>query len=106
MALKSMGLEPHRTTLFRELRQLLMTNVIEEIGMGNERTFKGRRQTSGHHHHAVCDSCHAVLTLDLPKVEAALAEAERILAVDASFISFGHQLSVIGKCAACQGESA
>jgi Fur family transcriptional regulator, ferric uptake regulator len=91
--------ELHLSTIYRTLE------ALEGLGLVTRASF-GEGATTYHlaadrHHHAVCESCGAVI--ELP--DAALAPVVRRLARDHGFAARPRHLTIAGLCADCSDRS-
>ncbi len=90
-------------TVYRSMKTLQKMGMVRrvEFGKGGSRfelvTDEGRE----HHHHLVCEACHAVMQLD----DCLLLEVERRIEKASGFRSVTHRLEFFGICPACQKSS-
>jgi Fur family ferric uptake transcriptional regulator len=89
--------ELHLSTVYRTLE------VLEELGMVARASFGDGAATyhlaGDRHHHAVCQSCGAVIVLP----DSALRPVVQRLAREHGFAAAPYHLTIPGRCAACRG---
>lgn len=85
-----------RSTIYRTLEHLVAIGIVAraDIGPGAATYHLG----SDRHHHAVCDSCGAVIVL----APGALAPLTRWLDKHHGFAAAPHHLTIPGRCASCR----
>jgi Fur family ferric uptake transcriptional regulator len=84
-------------TVYRTLSLLSERGAVDEFAhRPGETCYRVCR--AGHHHHLVCERCHAVAELADCEVDEWLAEAARAQ----GFLPTSHTLEVVGLCADCQ----
>ncbi|HZD60664.1 MAG TPA: transcriptional repressor [Anaerolineae bacterium] len=95
--LKDRRLEPHKTSIYRELGFMLEQGIINKLTFG-EKQDRFEIAAMDHHHHAVCQNCGQVedieCTKDIRKIEDALSAKD--FKVDYHLIEF------FGLCKNCR----
>lgn len=87
----------HKTTIYRELENLLSEKIIESVEFGDGQK---RYEVSGeHHHHVICRKCDSVADVYL---EGALSRAEKTIAKQTAYKEISHALEFFGLCKACR----
>lgn len=96
-ALNSEGMEPNKTTIYREIEFFLEKEFIKEIDL-----LDGKKRyelsTEGHHHHFFCNNCKKIFCIDM---ERDLDELEKKLSKKFKFQIESHVLEFFGKCEEC-----
>lgn len=96
LALKSLGVDVNKTTLYRQLETLKSLNKIREIDFGEGKArFELERNEC--HHHMVCESC--------GKVEDIEIDEKKLLSGLKSKSTFKvnrHSIEFFGLCADCK----
>jgi Fe2+ or Zn2+ uptake regulation protein len=96
-----------QSSAYRNLADLERAGVVHRIASSDEfGRFELAEDLTGHHHHLICDSCGSVADFTVPptverNLDAALLEA----AAAAGFRPDRHRLDLLGRCAACAGDS-
>ncbi len=94
--LARVGLQPNKTTVYRELEHLEAEGLLEAIDFGDGiRRFELR---GNHHHHLVCLRCKTVQDVQL---ERDLGEEEGRIRKHYQFITQRHALEFYGVCVRC-----
>lgn len=88
--------EIHLSTIYRTLEFLEAEGLVVRAGFGDGPTTY--HLASDHHHHAVCDSCGAVI--ELP--DDAFATLVRRLDRDHGFAAHPSHVTIPGRCADCR----
>lgn len=87
-----------RSSLYRTLALFRRLGIIDDIGVGSQRTIELSDRYAPHHHHLRCRNCGHVTNLDEPKLETTL----RLLARSQGFTLEGHVIELTGLCMNCQ----
>lgn len=96
--LKSHGLNPNKTTVYREIEFLNKLGVAEGVDFGEGK--KRYESSADHHHHIICVNCKKVTDIHMEKdIESFNAK----IAKDAGYKPAGHSLEFFGLCENCQG---
>ena len=86
-----------RATVFRTMQLLAEAGVLERVhGDGGRDAYVV--DTRGHHHHMVCGSCRAVVSLEGCGLDDFLGS----LANSYGFAADSHFVEIYGRCAACR----
>jgi Fur family transcriptional regulator, ferric uptake regulator len=92
-----------RATVYRALEQLESLGLIQRVELGGDAAGYERVDPSGHHHHhIVCRQCGRVVAFEDEGLEQAIVA----LAKRPDFKVSSHEVTLRGKCANCEGESA
>lgn len=94
--LKKANIQPHRSTLFRELIFLVKNNIAIKNTISGADYYELPRD---HHHHLVCLNCRAIAKVELGNH---LAKQEKKLAEENNFNITNHSLDFYGYCRKCQ----
>ncbi|MFA6405886.1 MAG: Fur family transcriptional regulator [Candidatus Paceibacterota bacterium] len=90
-------LKVNKTSVYRELKQLISKGLVEEIEFGDG---KKRYELSslGHHHHLFCLNCHKVedVVIDEKLIN------QSLLVKSPNFMVVKHNLEFFGYCQSCQ----
>jgi Fe2+ or Zn2+ uptake regulation protein len=86
-----------RATLFRSIDILSDLGILDRIELGDG-AVRYRVCSSEHHHHFICDRCHAIQEVRICLPDAQLAGA----AADTGFSVGRHVVEVYGLCSDCQ----
>lgn len=87
---------PHKTTLYREIEQLLLEGVLAKVQLSENRISY---ELSGeHHHHFVCESCFRVT--ELYACEELMKKVKAALAADGKQVTH-HTFEFFGVCENC-----
>ncbi len=95
--LKKHGLEPHKTSIYREITFMLEQGIITKITFG-ERQDRFELAAIEHHHHAVCQSCGEIEDIDCSE---GIREIEKMLHAQDFKVNF-HLVEFIGLCKNCR----
>ncbi|HNT30753.1 MAG TPA: Fur family transcriptional regulator [bacterium] len=90
-------LYPNKTTLYREVSRLARCNLISELDIGDGK--KRYEMQTDHHHHLVCEQCHAITCVPIANQ---LCQLEEELAIHHDFSISRHTLEFYGTCRKCQ----
>lgn len=85
-------------TVYRTLEILTKLGGICEVHTGGSSRSYLMRRPSGHHHHAVCAECGAVVDF----TDCDLSELEQRLSQETGFKMESHLLEFVGRCPDCQ----
>ncbi len=99
--LKKRGLEPNKTSLYRELQSLSKIEVVEETQLFKDVRSYELRRGDEHHHHFVCQKCESIIDFDNDQLEIVLSNVARNLRRKGHRTT-DHQLNLYGLCASCQ----
>jgi Fur family ferric uptake transcriptional regulator len=93
-----------RSSAYRHLAQLHAAGLVRRVAAGDEFTrFELAEDLTEHHHHLLCVNCGTVIDVTLPAgLEQQITTAISQIATAEGFEAHGHQLDVIGLCAACR----
>jgi len=95
-SLKKKGLNPHRTTVYRELLFLAGNDIVQKVVLDGENYFE---ISSSHHHHLICRKCRSIEEVVLgPHLE---GQEHRIFQKRGFKVSH-HSLEFYGLCKNCQ----
>lgn len=97
LKLKTKGLNPNKTTIYREVTFLKSLEIIQEVEFGDGK--KRYEISQNHHHHIVCIKCNIVK--DVPMEKDLNLEEQKILS-KMGFKPIGHSLEFFGLCKDCQ----
>ncbi|MEI9966601.1 MAG: Fur family transcriptional regulator [Candidatus Moraniibacteriota bacterium] len=92
------GVQPNKTTVYRELETLQKLGVIQPVSLGERAVFY-ERLAQEHHHHLVCLGCERVEDVHLD--EQAIRREERRLGRQGFLVS-RHALEFFGWCIQCR----
>ncbi len=95
--LKKEGLQPNKTTVYREISFLTAQGIVQEVQF-TENT-KRYEIVAHHHHHIVCTACKKIEDVVL---EGDVAAHEKKIARDRKYRDITHALEFYGICASCQ----
>lgn len=98
-AAQECGLQPNKTSIYRELDFLLRQSIIQELDLGEGKKRYEILDRNDHHHHLVCEGCHSIEAIhlgdDLANEEAAILKTKK-------FLVKKHMLEFFGLCQNCQ----
>jgi Fur family ferric uptake transcriptional regulator len=92
------GLNPNKTTIYRELYFLRELGIVSEIVL-RDGSQRYEINTDEHKHHLVCDNCGKVESVEL---EGDLDKIETKISKQTNFAVAQHDLTFYGKCDNCQ----
>jgi len=96
--LRSRGLQPDRTTIYREMNFLIANAEVETVELGRGE-LRYELKDAFHHHHLVCTKCEKVVCYPLnDELTAVEQEISRL----ADFKVTGHTLEFFGLCGQCR----
>lgn len=90
-------LNVNKTTVYRQLDQLLKSGIVCEVEFGDGKK-RYEFATDGHHHHLICNNCHVVTCLELDRD---LESLEKKIKARNGFNVLNHNLEFFGTCRAC-----
>ncbi|GIW59807.1 MAG: transcriptional repressor [Patescibacteria group bacterium] len=93
------GLEPNKTTVYREMETLLREEIVVEIEFGDGKK-RYERANLPHHHHLVCRVCHRVEDVE---VDVDIAAVEKRIGKEHGFEEVKHTIEFFGVCESCIG---
>ncbi|OGO30594.1 MAG: hypothetical protein A2Z29_11505 [Chloroflexi bacterium RBG_16_56_11] len=88
------------STVYRTLELLKRLGMVFEIDLGEGR-IRYHAESSGHHHHLVCQGCNRVVYID----EATLSSLRNILLRDYAFAAELRHVGIFGLCNDCRKKS-
>lgn len=93
-----------QSSAYRNLTVLCEAGVARRLpGVDDLGRFELAEDLAGHHHHVVCESCGTLVDFDASaRLERALIEAARQVAVETDYDITGHRLDFEGQCPACR----
>lgn len=97
-AARASGAPVATATAYRAVAAMLATGFVEQVGERDGTALYAACGAGGHHHHLVCTSCGAVLEAPCPIGSAVTAHAGRH-----GFRITGHDMTIYGRCARCDG---
>lgn len=98
--LKKRGLEPNKTSLYRELQSLARAEVVAETQVYKDLRSYELKQSDEHHHHFVCQKCESIVDFENDDLEESLTRIARSLKRK-GHRTLDHQLNLYGLCASC-----
>ncbi len=90
------GLNPNRSTIYRELK------FLEEIGLATKNTILNKDYyeiANHHHHHLVCLKCEGI---EIIEMQGDLEDREKQIEKEHSFVVEKHTLDFFGYCKKCK----
>jgi Fe2+ or Zn2+ uptake regulation protein len=87
----------NKTTIYRDLENLLKENLITEIDFGDGKK-RYEINSQKHHHHIVCKNCGKIEDLKSEKLE---SEINNLINKTKNFMVLNHSLEFFGKCENC-----
>ena len=87
-----------RASVFRALDLFTQLGIVRPTYIGGQMTPSYVLMAGGHHHHVICNICHAVFDFDNCSLEALSLTLEDELGIHIE----GHLLEFYGRCADCQ----
>ncbi|MFC1971556.1 Fur family transcriptional regulator [Chloroflexota bacterium] len=85
------------STVYRTLELLKRLGMVYEIDLGEGR-IRYHAETSGHHHHLICQNCGAVIDID----ETTLSSLKEVLLRDYHFRADLRHVAIFGLCEGCR----
>ncbi|NCO65351.1 MAG: hypothetical protein COW32_08235 [Candidatus Aquicultor secundus] len=95
--LKRRNLEPHKTSVYRELGFMLEQGIINKLPFG-EKQDRFEIAAMDHHHHAVCQSCGEVEDIDCTDD---IRRIEEMLGAQDFKVNY-HLIEFFGLCKNCR----
>ncbi|HUJ79220.1 MAG TPA: Fur family transcriptional regulator [Nitrospiria bacterium] len=95
--LKTRGMAPHKTSVYREIDFFIRQGLISRIALG-DREDRYELARTPHHHHAICEGCGRIEHVDL---EAHIVRMERQLSRRRFQVS-AHLIEFFGRCGNCR----
>lgn len=92
---KKNGLEPNRSTIFRELQYLSKRRLLRKEIVGNKVYYE---LSDNHHHHLICLECKQIKKIDGCCL---IEDREKKIAKQNSFEVIAHGISFFGRCKKC-----
>jgi len=86
------------STVYRTLELLKNLGLVTETDLGSGR-FRYHPAAKGHHHHLICERCHAIIDVD----ESLFLPIKRTLLMEYGFHASMSHLAIFGRCANCRG---
>ena len=99
LMINKLGLNPNKTTIYREIVFLTEQEVITEVNLSSRKCFYEIKKY--HHHHLVCKDCDVVYEVKSDEVESAIRKIQEILKNKNSFNNIEHSLEFYGVCSDC-----
>lgn len=96
LELKKQGIEPDRSTIYRELNFLVRNNLVIEEAIAGIDYYE---IPSDHHHHLICLGCNSIKKVDM---ENYLEMQEKQIAKKNNFQITHHALEFYGYCQNCK----
>ena len=100
--LKMLGkytLRVNKTTVYREITFLLESKIIVPVTLTADQ--KQYELLKEHHHHLVCQNCHAIEEVDFEEIEELLSKIEKKMKKKNKFSKILHSLEFFGVCEKC-----
>ncbi len=95
--LSKKGLEPNKSTVYREVDFLQGQKILQEVDFGEGR--KRYEIAGSHHHHIICINCQKVVDIPMEK-DLDMKEMQIMKKLD--FKPIGHSLEFFGVCHNCR----
>ncbi len=97
------GLEPNKTTVYRELERLKEEGIIREVLIDGKAQYVELIDEADHHHHLICTNCKRVEEVDFPQeIEKKIDELTRLIQRKTKFGTLNHSVDFFGVCRACK----
>lgn len=87
-----------RSSIYRNITIFIESGIIHRLPIGWKYKLELSDEFSTHHHHATCQECGTVITLD---EEPGMESMINLMAVRSGFKPKSHQLELIGSCKSC-----
>jgi len=94
--LKAKKINPHRSTIYRELQFLTKNNIIIKNTIAGIDYYE---IPDDHHHHLICMGCNSISKI---KIGNRLKKQEKQISKQYKFNIINHSLEFYGYCPACQ----
>lgn len=91
------GMEPNKTTVYRELDFLMKEGVVVEIEFGDGKK-RYERADLPHHHHLICRVCKRVVDVEL---DVDIHSVEERIGNEHGFVDVEHVIEFFGVCDEC-----
>jgi Fur family transcriptional regulator, ferric uptake regulator len=91
--------EVGRASVYRTLEQLEELGLVRRLDMGGISCYERVEPGGEHHHHMVCERCHAVIPFEDDRLERAIDAVSR--GTVAGFDVSEHEVVLRGTCARC-----
>jgi Fur family ferric uptake transcriptional regulator len=99
--LKERGMKPHKTSLYRSLEKMSSEGSVQEVLLDASGLYYELQRT--HHHHALCNSCRAVMCIANDTLEKSMTHLEQTVKRK-GFVSIEHNVVLKGVCARCRAQ--
>jgi Fe2+ or Zn2+ uptake regulation protein len=100
MKCQERNLRINKTTVYRELHFFLKQKIIHEVHVFTDQAlFESSYQP--HHHHLICDKCHAIIDMPFQGVEQYIQNITRNARQTRGFFVQSHILELFGICNSC-----
>ena len=97
LELKKAKIRSDKTTIYRQIEDLLVHGILEEVRF-EDRVKRYELSLGSHHHHLVCVSCGKVADVELKED---LHKQEKIIGRQKDFQVLRHSLEFFGRCRPC-----
>ncbi len=91
-----------RASIYRTLEQLEELHLVQRIDIGGDASGYERLDTSGHHHHLICEECGSVE----PFADQGLEKAIDAVSRASDFAVQAHDVILRGTCPSCARQDA
>jgi len=98
--LDSRGIKVNKTTIYRQLDQLQIKGIIQELDFGEGK--KRYEIISKHHHHLICTACNKIECVNF---EEDFNSQEAEISQYTNFRITGHMFEFLGICGKCQNKT-
>ena len=88
----------HKSNVYRSLDQLVAVNMIKQVFIGPKISYELSEMYKPHHHHATCESCGTLTSINDSTLEKMLDRAT----VAAGLKPTKHSFELYGLCKDCQ----
>lgn len=90
-------LYPNKTTLYRELEQLVAKDIVHKVQLSETRI--SYELSFEHHHHFVCEECEQVTEISF--CESVMKKIESVLQEEGKYV-YRHNFELFGRCERCR----
>lgn len=97
--ISQLGAQADRATVYRTIELFEKLGITNRIWPGPEPLIELSEIFVPHHHHALCQNCHAAIDISSGELESALS----VLAKKYSFLALSHSVELSGYCQRCNG---